>query len=128
MAGYIEVSSDGCHLINIESVVLAPEKSLEEHGYIEAQTIKDSSHAKHEYHAMAQMAYFQHQDDELEIQEVMGPIIVDCDGGKKEIEKGMVLVRDKNGGFSVLIHRSLNKKKMLEAVYRYCTRWIRLDI
>lgn len=128
MAELIAVASDGGSIECVESVVFAPERALEEHGYIEAQTVKDSAHAKHEYHAMAQMAYFQYQDDELEIQEVDGPIVLDVDGAKTKIVSGMVLVRVKGGGFSCLIHKQINKKKMLEAVYRYCTRWIRLDI
>lgn len=128
MAEIIVVSSDRGDIENVESVVFAPERALEEHGYIEAQTVRDSAHAKHEYHAMAQMAYFQYQDDELELQEVEAPIVLDVDGVKTEIESGMVLVRAKEGGFSCLIHKHINKKKMLEAVYRYCTRWIRLDI
>jgi hypothetical protein len=44
------------------------------------------------------------------------------------LEDGMILYRDTSGSFKVLTHELQNKKKLLEAAYRYCTRWVRLDI
>jgi hypothetical protein len=111
-----------------ESVILIPERAVEEQGYIKVHTVKDSANAKHEYHAMAQMAYFQYQDDELEIRESDLPFIVQTAHKKIELESGLVLFREESGKFYALIHTLLNKKKLLEAGYRYCTRWVRLDI
>ena len=101
---------------------------MQEAGFIRIFTLKDSGYAKHEYHALAQMAYFQFQDDELEIIEITSPIQITFGTEMSEMDSGMVVYRDKNGSFHVLSHASQNNKKLLEAVYRYCTRWVRLDI
>lgn len=111
-----------------ESVIIVPERAIKEPGYIQLLTVKDSAHAKHEYHAMAQMAYFQYQDDELTITEVSSPVTIMRETEKIELSAGMVLFRDMAGTFSVMVHSGLHKKKLLETSYRYCTRWVRLDI
>jgi hypothetical protein len=105
-----------------------PLRALEEAGYIKTFTVKDSSHAKHEFHAMAQMAYFQYQDDELEIVEMGSPVTINFRGEQTIVDEGMILYRDSAGEFNAMVLGSPNKKKLLEAAYRYCTRWIRLDI
>jgi len=110
------------------SIVIVPEIAVSEAGYIQMLTIKDAAHAKHEYHAMAQMAYFQFQDGELEVEEMESAINI-CSGEEEiELAGGMVLFLARNGEFHVLIHAGQEKKKILEAAYRYCTRWVRLDI
>ena len=77
---------------------------------------------------MAQMAYFQFQDDELEITALVGEIKVESVESVETLHSGMVLCRDLSGAFHVMIHEGLNRKKLLEAAYRFCTRWVRLDI
>lgn len=113
---------------NWESVIVIPEKATAEPGYITVHTVKDSAHAKHEYHAMAQMAYFQFQDDELEIKELVGPVKLTTSSEEYTLESGMILSRGAEGEFQVFVHGKLNTKKLLETGYRYCTRWVRLDI
>jgi len=115
-------------ITDCESVILVPENAVQEAGYIKSFTIKDSGHAKHEYHAMAQMAYFQFQDDELAIIEIESPLTITLGEERHEMAGGMVLYRDTAGLFHVLVHTLQNRKKLLEAAYRYCTRWVRLDI
>lgn len=115
-------------LTDCETVILVPEIAVREAGYIKTLTVKDSGHAKHEYHALAQMAYFQFQDDELAIIEVDSPLIITSGEEVIEMVGGMVLYRDMTGSFHVLVHALQNRKKLLEAAYRYCTRWVRLDI
>lgn len=115
-------------ITDCESVILVPEIALQEAGFIKTITVKDSGSAKHEYHALAQMAYFQYQDDELAIVEADSPLIVISGSESGKIDSGMVLYRAMNGSFHVLSHGPHNKKKLLEAAYRYCTRWVRLDI
>ncbi len=124
----IIIQSPTIRITSCESVILVPEIALQEAGYIKMFSVKDSGHAKHEYHALAQMAYFQFQDDELEIEEIDSPLTITCGTEASELEAGMVLYRDTDGTFHVLVHTLLNRKKLLEAVYRYCTRWVRLDI
>lgn len=124
----IAIYLDNEKLTECESVIIIPEKAIDEPGYITAHTTKDSAHAKHEYHAMAQMAYFQHQDDELEINEVDAPLRIVVQNESIVLESGMVLYRREDGSFHAVIHRLQSKKKLLETGYRYCTRWVRLDI
>lgn len=128
MSASIIIQSASIMISDCESVILVPEIALQEAGYIKTCTIKDSGYAKHEYHALAQMAYFQFQDDELDIVEIDAPVRVTCDQEISEMDGGMILYRDMGGAFHVLTLGQQNSKKLLEAVYRYCTRWVRLDI
>ena len=124
----IAIESAGLSVSDCESLILVPLRALEEAGYIKTFTVKDSSHAKHEFHAMAQMAYFQYQDDELEMIETGSPVTICCRGEEIVVDEGMFLYRDTAGEFHAVVLGSPNRKKLLEAAYRYCTRWIRLDI
>lgn len=128
MTNTILIESATEKITDCESVILIPEIALQEAGFIKTFTIKDNSSAKHEYHALAQMAYFQYQDDELEIVEIDGPLTVTWAMESSQIDGGMVLYRATDGSFHVLSSGQHNKKKLLEAAYRYCTRWVRLDI
>jgi len=114
--------------LECESIIIIPEIAITEPGYIKVFTTKDSGHAKHEYHAMAQMAYFQYQDDELEFTELKDPLHVTTMAEEFDLENGMALVRTSSGEFLVFVHGLPSGKKLLEAGYRYCTRWVRLDI
>lgn len=115
-------------ITDCESVILVPEIAVQEAGYIKTFTVKNSGHAKHEYHTMAQIAYFQFQDDELAITEINSPLTITSGAEVSEMAGGMVMYRDMTGSFHVLVHEMQNRKKLLEAAYRYCTRWVRLDI
>ena len=128
MSTTITIQSATTLITDCESVILVPEIALREAGYINTFTVKDSGHTKHEYHALAQMAYFQFQDDELEIIEIDSPLKIIHGTETSEMDSGMVLCRDTEGSFHVLVHVLQNRKKLLEAAYRYCTRWVRLDI
>lgn len=111
-----------------ESVIIIPEIAVQEQGYIQTLTIKDQANAKHEFHAMAQMAYFQYQDDELELREVDLSLHIITARENIDLFGAMVLYREPGGEFYALVNSRQNKKKLLEAGYRYCTRWVRLDI
>lgn len=128
MSATITIQTATTMITDCESVILVPEIAVQEAGYINAFSVKDSGYAKHEYHALAQMAYFQYQDDELEIVEINSPVKITWGTEVSEMESGMILYRDTGGSFHVLIHALQNRKKLLEAAYRYCTRWVRLDI
>ena len=128
MADTIVIQSAAVTIDDCESVIIVPEIAVQEAGYINSLTIKDSAHAKHEFHAMAQMAYFQFQDDELDFVEVDSAVAVVCGEESLECADGLILCRIKDGSFQVVVHKMQNKKKLLEAAYRYCTRWVRLDI
>jgi hypothetical protein len=128
MSASIIIQSASITISDCESVILVPEIAVQEAGYIKTYTTKDSGYSKHEYHALAQMAYFQYQDDELDVVESDAPVRVTCDQEISEMDGGMILYRDTGGAFHVLTTGEQNSKKLLEAVYRYCTRWVRLDI
>lgn len=121
-------TAEGC-VEDCSSAILVPYKAIEEAGYIQTLTEKNDASAKHEFHAMAQMAYFQFQDDELELEGTSSAAIhIICGERTEVLESGLLLYRDTQGGFRAIIHRDLPKKKLLEAAYRFCTRWVRLDI
>lgn len=124
----IRIEFDDNVIENCVSAILVPEKALEEPGYITTLTAGKDAHSKHEYHAMAQMAYYQYQDHEIDIQYAISPVQVVKGVDVEIVGSGMVIYRDGKGEIHILIHSMLNKKKMLERTHRYCTRWVRLDI
>lgn len=111
-----------------ETIIVVPEIAIREAGYIKTWTQKESGHAKHEFHALSQMVFFQFQDDEIAICEIDGPVTISCGLENTVLSDGLVIYRDLAGELHVLAHRQQNWKKLLEAAYRYCTRWVRLDI
>ncbi len=118
----------GHTITDCASLIIVPEIAIAEPGYIKTLTIKATAHAKHEFQAMARMAYFQFQDDELEITPLKDPLGITFRGETEYLTAGMVLYRDLAGQFYVLVHEGQNRKKLLEAGHRFCTRWVRLDI
>lgn len=124
----IQITCEDKLITDCVSVILVPEMAVSEPGYIKTITASADAHSKHEFHAMAQMAYYQFQDAELDIVTVSSPVRVTKGENVEELASGMVIYRDGSGEFHVLIHKLLNRKKMLETTNRYCTRWVRLDI
>jgi hypothetical protein len=124
----ISIHSPATTFDDCETAILIPEKAVNEAGYIQTFSVKESSNAKHEYHALAQMAYFQLQDDELDIREVAMPLTVVTSDDRIELVGGMVICRSVAGEVYALVQAGQNRKKLLEAAYRWCTRWVRLDI
>jgi len=124
----IEITGESLHVEDCVSVIIVPEAALAEPGYVRTLTVSNEAHAKHEFFAMAQMAYYQYQDGELTIMEVKGPLKIRFDEELEIFDAGMLICRDVQGELHVLVHEGLNKKKMLETANRYCTRWVRLDI
>jgi hypothetical protein len=124
----IEISSDSSLVGQGVSAILVPEIALTEPGYIKTMAVNMTASTKHEFFALAQMAYYQYQDGELAISEVAGPLTVRWSGETETLEHGVLIYRDEAGKLHVLSHGLLSQKKMLEAANRYCTRWVRLDI
>ena len=110
------------------SALLVPEIAAQEPGYIKALTSSSAAASKHEFHALAQMAYYQYQDGEIEINRLTGLCRI-CRGNDDEVlESGLIIYRSIDGSISIASHQGVNSKKLLEAANRYCTRWVRLDI
>jgi hypothetical protein len=109
-------------------VIVVPEQAQSEGGYIRAFSSEQSGQSKHLYQAMAQTAYFLDQDDELTVRQYLQPLSVRCGGEELLLERGLAIVRTVDGSQEVLVVGPVNRKKLLEAANRYCTRWVRLDI
>lgn len=108
-------------------VLIIPERAIDEPGYIKGVHCSGVTN-KHEFHALAQTAYYQHQDEELEFATVSRPIVIDGLSGREQLDSGVVLFRDMQGAIKAVVHESVSLKKLLESANRYCTRWVRLDI
>ncbi|MBW2602006.1 MAG: hypothetical protein JRD47_08820 [Deltaproteobacteria bacterium] len=114
--------------IKCSTVILVPEIALSEAGHIKLLSCNSSPQAKHEFHALAQMAFIQFQDEELEINMATESIKLEWNGENIEVSSGMVIYRDLSGGLEVFCHSGQLQRKLLEAAHRFCARWIRLDI
>lgn len=128
MGNIIKIQGAKGTIDDCETVIIVPEIAINEAGYIKTHSRQESGNAKHEFHALAQMVYFQFQDGELEIVEIDSPLTISDGSERTELHDGVLLYRDLAGGLHVLAHARQNIKKLLEAAYRYCTRWVRLDI
>ena len=110
------------------SALLVPEIAEQEPGYIKALTSSSAASSKHEFHALAQMAYYQHQDDEIEVKPLTGLCRIRRGNDAELLESGLIIYRSVDGTIHIASHQGVNSKKLLEAANRYCTRWVRLDI
>jgi hypothetical protein len=119
---------DDVTVTDCSSVIIIPERAVDEAGYIKTLTANAHAHSKHEFQAMAQMACYQFQDGELEVVAVNGIVTVKWGEEVEELNAGMVIYRDLKSNIYVLAHLGQNRKKLLEAAHRFCTRWVRLDI
>ncbi len=124
----IQIRSGDTLVTDCNSAILVPERAVHEAGYIKTLTTNAHAHSKHEFQAMAQTVYYRFQDDELEIAQIQGTLVLEWQGEAETIEGGIVIYRDGSGEFHVLAHSGQQVKKLLEAAYRFCTRWVRLDI
>ncbi len=111
-----------------DSVIAVPEMALIEAGYIKTFSLQEGGHAKHEFHAMSQMAYYQVQDEELAVTPVEKVVTVQFGNTIEKIDRGLLIYRDLSGRICILSHCGRKGKKLLETAHRFCTRWVRLDI
>ncbi len=124
----ISITCENRSINDCTSVVIVPEIAVREAGYIKALTGSAKSGSKHEFHALAQMAYFQYQDDELEAEPLEGICHIVQENSVETLESGLLIYRNEAGEIHIASHGNVNCKKLLEAANRYCTRWVRLDI
>lgn len=109
-------------------IIHVPDQALEEQGYIAAFSINDGSSVKHEYHALAQMAYYQNQDGELAFESLETVVAITGETVAESYQAGLLIFRDDQEMLRVAAYDDADKNKLLEAAYRYFTRWVRLDI
>lgn len=108
-------------------LLIVPEKAVEEPGYIKGFHASGATN-KHELQALAQTAYYQFQDEELEFFTASEPITIASTAVDESLEAGLVLFRDQDGSIRAAVHETVSLKKLLESANRFCTRWVRLDI
>ena len=124
----ITVSGEDISARECAIVVIVPEMALREAGYIQTLSSAGGSNAKHEFFALTQMALFQYEDGELKPELFASPLTIDNGQEEQRLEHGLIVCRQQNGQLSLLAHKAMNLKKLLEAANRFCTRWVRLDI
>jgi hypothetical protein len=110
------------------STIIIPERAITEAGYIRTMTTHVNADSKHEFHAMAQIAFSRFQDGELDIEAVHGPLTVEWKNELETIVAGLVVFLDSQGNFHLIAHPGQDAKKLLQAAHRFFTRWVRLDI
>lgn len=108
--------------------IIIPESAIIEAGYIKTLTAHSTTHSKHEFHAIAQMALFQFQEGELEFEAFDGPLTIQWKSEVETIAAGVVVLLDSQGDLHLIGNSGQQAKKLLQLAHRFCTRWIRLDI
>ncbi|RJP55042.1 MAG: hypothetical protein C4549_09000 [Deltaproteobacteria bacterium] len=124
---FVMVCADG-KTLHCDTVIVVPETAIAEAGYIRMLSTNVGPQSKHGFHALAQMAFMQYEDHELDVTEVSGPMTVKGRHDACEIPSGMTICRTLSGDMAVLVHASQPQRKLLESAHRFCTRWIRLDV
>ena len=126
----IKIYADKKLLTEAETVLLSPWDAPEYPDKFMGKTVQSDANAKHAYHALSQIAFFDYEDNILNVQKIPSdaPIIVESAGGKSEIGKGLVIARHPKGEVLVFVHEDQDLQSLLRFAHRYCTRWIRLDV
>ena len=124
----IRVNGESGNVVVCTAIILVPEKALSQAGHIRALTAGPSTQSKHEFHTMAQTALMQFEDGELPPLSVNGTIEVTGADGNVEFDKGLLIARLPAGNIVLFINTDQSVDKLLKAAYRFCTRWIRLDL
>lgn len=123
----IEISYLDVRISDCLCALIVPAQAVDEPGYIKGVSGTGSSN-KHEFHALAQTAYYQFQDDELTVERISEQIVITSGETLEVLNAGLVIYRDAGGKIQVVVHQDMNLRRLLEAANRFCTRWIRLDI
>lgn len=109
-------------------LLIIPARAVDEPGYIKPLHSSGPAASKHELHALAQTAYYQFQDDELQLELTGEPILVEAGAETESLEEGMVVLRDQSGAIRAVVNGDVSARRLLETANRFCTRWVRLDI
>lgn len=125
----VNIEGGGIDPIPGAAVILVPEGALIEAGFIRMLAANQTAQSKHEFHALAQTARMLSEDGELAPTTVKGTLRVSLGDQTLDLEQGLLIVRRPDNDIMLLLANSEQPaRKYLEAAYRYCTRWIRLDL
>ncbi len=83
---------------------------------------------KHNLHSLSQIALYQFEDQEIDVHPVNGPCRIIGETFSYEVAEALILVQGNDNRIAIYAHPAVSVKKALDNAYRYCTRWIRLDI
>src|SRR3989339_391424 len=78
---------------------------------------------KHVLYALTMAAYVRVEDKEMDVIEVVEPLRLISEEGKTEIVRGLVVWLDPRGGTKLAAHAGVDVRRLINAAYRYCTRW-----
>lgn len=124
----IIINQTGNNNMECSSVILVPDEALKNNGHIKFLSIDENTSNKHEFHAMSQIAHVQLMDNELDINEQSSPLEIIVQDEHKTMDSGLAVCRTTKGEIKVITNTKELHKSLLQAAYKYCTRWIRLDI
>jgi hypothetical protein len=120
-------SADSAEIV-CRCAIIIPDSVLEEPGHIRAMTTDSAAHSKHQFHTLTQIALFELQEGELEVEASSGPLTVHQESETVHVPSGIVLYLDVGGDLHLYGDPTLDARKFLQLAHRYCTRWVRLDI
>lgn len=115
-------------ILECAAVIIVPDIALTEAGHIRCLARGQTGQSKHEFHALAQTAFYQHDDGELTPSPCVGPIQVHTTGEIITLGSGLLICRTPGGNLEVITNSDRPLRKLLESANRFCTRWVRLDI
>jgi hypothetical protein len=124
----IEINLSSGEKIECRSLIAIPETALTDATYIRSFSIDSPVRSKHEFHALSQIALTQFDDEEIDVQKVAGEINLLSGTETFCLKSGMVICRLLSDALVIYINVDQPPRKYLAAAYRYCTRWVRLDI
>ncbi|MBN1655550.1 MAG: hypothetical protein JXA30_17415 [Deltaproteobacteria bacterium] len=111
-----------------DTAIMIDTRALEADGHIALFSKNSGDHTKHEYYALAQTVLFQFQDGDLTPVAVEGPIALSWKDRGTTVASGIAILRTRDGEVSILSHADQPTRKLLETAYKFCTRWVRLDV
>jgi hypothetical protein len=113
-----------------ETALLTPADAPEYPDKFRGETTQSAVNAKHAYHALAQIAFFDYEDKILEVVSVPPETVLTIRGEhtQGQVDEGLIVARDAQGKVRVFAHEGQDLFALLKFAHRYCTRWIRLDI
>lgn len=113
-----------------QSVIVVPDRALDEPGFIKTYSTTSGQMSKHDLHQLSQIALFDFEDGNLIPENLSGQdsLAVDFQNSITRIPDGIVLARLESGAPALLVCEGAEVMRLLKLAHRFCTRWIRLDV
>jgi len=110
--------------------IIVPAHTGDGSGSITALAVGQGDAAKHALHSLCQIASLDLEDGELEIERMEQgyPIAMIFKRQRFECRNGSLVFLNTSGTVHVLSHSGVNVRDAIRQAFRYCTRFIRLDV